>query len=1207
MTTADEPGAAPVSPVAQASGTWREELLELGGPNTLLWPARDPGILDLTRAHPGGVAMLLAGREVRLGDLVREPDALHRLQRQAVRLAAHAEEIAQEHGVLTCFLTMGAATWEIPGQDERPVAPVLLRRATLRPLPGSTDHALDLAERVQLNPVLLTYLRRALRRDVDAEALVALGRAEGNGFNPTPVYEALARECVGLPALRVEPRLLVATHPFGKAESLADLTAMTAAESPPAGLVALAGGPAPAPRDHPPATTARHAVLDLPLADQRALDRATSGEDLYVDAPPGTDPARFVAAVVAEAARTGQQVLVLAEKPAVLDAVRTELGRVGLAGLVEHVVDPAAPVDPAIITARWPAEIEAKGTKRPEHDPSPKETVGRVAAHVRAVHRPREPWGVSAADAHDAIVALAAQRPAPRSRARLSDEVLRGMDGPAREDLAARVTALAEAQAWRPDTSHEPWLGAHLETEADVEDVLAAVERLRGGTLDALRREVREVFADVAEPRAGTPADHGRFLAEIEQVRDTLEVFRPEVFDSPLDGLLEATAEAGGGMGMIERRRLKAQARALLRPGRPPADLHAALAEAAEQRKAWSRLTGGGGRPRIPTDIDRAHRAYERVYADLTHVGAVLADTADGGELLTLPWAALEQRLARLARDADGARIVPEVTPELRALRDEGFGPLVDDLVARRVPTAQVADEARYVWWISLRDHIAAADADYGQAHGPDLDAALDAFAGSDRALVERNAAQLAVRQRGRFRELALSRRDLARDVADVEAGLVAGPTWSEAFGRWGGLLRAAAPAWAMSPSVVGQVLAVNDRVDLVVVADAGRTTVARSAAGIARGHRLLVVGDLGSLPPTTWTADAAVAAPAPPTESLATAAARALPTVTLPRLVGGRPEVVLEGVEAATPAPSPVRTSRPRLVTVDGRAPIDERTGLVATTPEEVAATVDKVRALVLAGARSVGVVAFSDEHAHAVSGALAEAARGDAELTDGLGRLDEPLLLRPAHRWAGEERDHVVVTVGHGRTPQGRVIDRLGAISGETGAALVRLAATRARHGATWVTTFAAADLAGERTDGPGPRALRRVVAQLEGDDPEDVLDDGPVPTSTLVADLVARLRADGFVVRTGTDPRQHPVSFVVASPGDPSLGALAVDIDGPVADDLAAAREHDRRRREELEDLGWVYLRLWSTEIYADPTRQVARIARTLHGGPTPDTEG
>ena len=63
-------------------------------------------------------------------------------------LAAHVDRIAEEHGVRTCFLAMGAASWDVRGEAERPIAPILLRRATLRRLRPGPDFALDLADRV---------------------------------------------------------------------------------------------------------------------------------------------------------------------------------------------------------------------------------------------------------------------------------------------------------------------------------------------------------------------------------------------------------------------------------------------------------------------------------------------------------------------------------------------------------------------------------------------------------------------------------------------------------------------------------------------------------------------------------------------------------------------------------------------------------------------------------------------------------------------------------------------------------------------------------------------------------------------------------------------------------------------------------------------------------------------------------------------------
>ena len=49
--------------VDTARAAWTRHLVDLGGRNTLLWYRDLPtGTLDLTTAHPGGVAMLLAGK-----------------------------------------------------------------------------------------------------------------------------------------------------------------------------------------------------------------------------------------------------------------------------------------------------------------------------------------------------------------------------------------------------------------------------------------------------------------------------------------------------------------------------------------------------------------------------------------------------------------------------------------------------------------------------------------------------------------------------------------------------------------------------------------------------------------------------------------------------------------------------------------------------------------------------------------------------------------------------------------------------------------------------------------------------------------------------------------------------------------------------------------------------------------------------------------
>jgi hypothetical protein len=205
---------------------WQHELSLVGGPNTLLWHRDLPGgTLDLTTAHPGGVAMLLAGRPTRLSDLVREPVALQQARERERNIRHKAVELWEEHGLTTSYIAVGMATWDVPHAPRPPAAPVLLRSCTLWPTgPAELDFDVDLGPDVELNPVLLHYLRSERGLEIDGADLAdrALVR---KGFDPHPVYAELSRACRQVPGFRISPRLVVGTFSHEKLPMVADLAA----------------------------------------------------------------------------------------------------------------------------------------------------------------------------------------------------------------------------------------------------------------------------------------------------------------------------------------------------------------------------------------------------------------------------------------------------------------------------------------------------------------------------------------------------------------------------------------------------------------------------------------------------------------------------------------------------------------------------------------------------------------------------------------------------------------------------------------------------------------------------------------------------------------------------------------------------------------------------------------------------------------------
>ncbi|GAB4086417.1 helicase [Myceligenerans cantabricum] len=106
--------------LSEAIAGWRAGLVELAGGSSLA----DVGLLgeaviDLSAAHPSGVAQLFAGRPTRLSNLVREAGALPAARRRAQAVAARSAEHAQRYGVAPTYLAIGVATWT-EHLEERP-------------------------------------------------------------------------------------------------------------------------------------------------------------------------------------------------------------------------------------------------------------------------------------------------------------------------------------------------------------------------------------------------------------------------------------------------------------------------------------------------------------------------------------------------------------------------------------------------------------------------------------------------------------------------------------------------------------------------------------------------------------------------------------------------------------------------------------------------------------------------------------------------------------------------------------------------------------------------------------------------------------------------------------------------------------------------------------------------------------------------------
>ena len=1233
--------------VAAAVRTWQRHLVDLGGRNTLLWYRDLPsGTLDLTTAHPGGMAMLLAGRPTRLSDLVREPTALKEARRRVRTIRAKTLELHEERGITAGYIAVGMATWRVSGAGRPPSAPVLLRSCLLKPTGAAQlDFDIDLGEDVEFNPVLEHYLRSEQGIELDPEALEELATFS-KSFDPQPVYTSLGRLCQRIPDFQIAPRLVLGTFSLAKLPMVADLAGQVEPLASHDVVAALAGDPGALKAvretvpDFPadPDPSRENLVLDADSCQQAVIDAVRWGANLVVKGPPGTGKTQTIANLIACLASQGKRTLFVAEKRAAIEAVIGRLERLGLGDLVLDVDDGATN------KARLAQELGA--TLERATDAQVSDTAGiertlidrraRLVKHCAALHDKRDPWGVSAFDAQVALAQLWARRTPPISRVRLQGDVLKGISRERVSELSQSLTEAASLGAWTVGESvDDPWYGARVISPDEAAQALEITDRLGGDGMDAVQQRLGAAMREVGLPDARTPADWGRALAIVEQVRQTLEIFRVEVFDLTLTDLVGATASKhyrtanGLRIGVWSRMRLRRQARSLLRPGIPPEDLHSALQVAQEQRVAWAQLAGTGGRPGVPSEIDESQHTYDALAQDLGWLGARLATTVAGGDLLGTRHAELQDRLAGLARRRDRLAVLPRVVSLIDDLRESGMGALVDDLAARGVAPIDVGPELDFVWWTSLLEDVSVRDSAYGAHDGDFLRRAGSEYIEADHAHLAGAVDRVRAGVGRRLREV-LDDHPEQEALVRSEAGKPRGQMpLRELLPRAGETLTAIRPCWAMSPLVVASILPAGRLFDLVIFDEASQIPPAQAVSAISRATQVVVMGDERQLPPTSFLTAAveedgaadAEDSPAGGSESILDALSAMLPIRRLTwhyrsldeRLISFANLRMYDGALVTFPAASD--ESVLRLEVVDGSAPVQP--GLEAI--ESTRAEVDRVVQLVLAHVRtrpseSLGVIALGTRHAARIEDALRDA------LSDGVGlgvgdffeqNHAERFFVKNLERVQGDERDAIILSIGYGKTPHGRVLHHFGSLNLDGGERRLNVAITRARRRMTVVSSFTAADLDPARLKARGALMLRDFLlcaaqggvlsasAPQLSPDPLGALagDAHAVVPSTqldpLVADLAFRLRAEGLVVHTGYGTSAQRLDLAVEDPQRHGRVMVAVETDGLSYAAMASTRDRERLRVEQLRHLGWEHVRVWSTDLFRDPARDVARV--------------
>lgn len=193
------------------------------------------------------------------------------------------------------------------------------------------------------------------------------------------------------------------------------------------------------------------------------------------------------------------------------------------------------------------------------------------------------------------------------------------------------------------------------------------------------------------------------------------------------------------------------------------------------------------------------------------------------------------------------------------------------------------------------------------------------------------------------------------------------------------------------------------------------------------------------------------------------------------------------------------------------------------------------------------------------------------------------------------GDERDVIFISIGYGKTKEGYLAMNFGPLNGMGGERRLNVLITRARQCCEVFTNIKSADLNTDKTSSLGVKALKNFLyyaetGQLnmskETEKPADSYFEIHVAEKlrALGYDIVHQVGANGFFIDLAA--KDENGNFIIG-----------IECDGRMYHSARSARDRDRLRQQVLESMGWTIHRIWSTDWFANPEREVKRAAEAI----------
>lgn len=1213
--------------------SWREQYKSQLAPSPLEDITKLSAQLELTHAHPSGIAQLFASGKVTLQALFRDSGMLRAAGRRLDRVFEDRDNKAHENGVSELSLVVGVASWS---GNHVPVLtyPVRVIRDSGK---DETYATIYFSGNVRLNHALVLRLQER-GVNLSEDALFDGANYESGTPETSAVFDAICASARSVfPDFDIERDIVLGCFTDSGSRFLAEsaqiLQALKVGNAGNTMIDAVAGDEralqelaANDRQEYSPLDVDPHGEYEVGDVDnvvRYASGLAANGVSLALDVDAGSDSASIAAAISSRCVLAGKSILYVPNVMEQQRRFRHALSANEISSLALDVSDShlAKHVDSQLIAAVGARQSVASSRFEQVCD----ELVGvktRLNRYLGDLHGVDERWGVSAYHTMQNLAAIAMLPTHPCTHVRLDVAAARSLSGHL-DEWAQKLHQADELGEFTIKPEDTPWFGASLFNENEAVAVYQRVVDVLLKLLPAAREHVKSTVQNCGFPVPATAREWGRQVTVLKNLRRVLDVFQADIFERDLSAMIEASKpkavrkREGTVMGFWERRRHIKEARSLLRVGAKVDDLHEALKIVAQQAAQWRTFVPHGGWPVLPPKLDEIVSTQELLDRNLVALDAVLSTTRLGADLENVEFTKLDERLQALHDNRASLDTLPGRCVIERDLRGVGLEDLVCDLRRRNVTGSALDGELHLAWWTTVFEDIVNSSAIISNQDGSAMQDASDRFVQVDTEHVRSVGPMVQQETLKRLCELLFSRSQEANQLHTTLASNSSGVTFTKLMNSHADLLLAAKPIMVAMPSTLTMMTEFKPIVDIVILDSVEHLSNIELLSILARARQVVVIAHKNTVSSQSVN-DLISVLPSVHVKSRATRRSLRLANFLENHGYGSlRHDVPVDKMQGKV-----------KLHQVEASGVPVMSTGLIESSQREIDEVVSLIKQrattfTVVPSSYVLAVVTLTSVFRNRLGAELKALAIKD----ENMNRFLRHVRLVDASESVGAAATDVILSLCYAKTSHGRLLQQFGVLEEEGGKGILLDSLALARRNLDIVCAFKSSDMEDERLHQDGPKLLKELLIWAEQ------LDDSPVnPTdfdeskpeydqdkaenkaeaadaraeafdssvdsfnNVLFTDLADRIRARGLCVAVnyGFD-KEHSIPLVVGLPDKPF--ALAVLTDDMRFMNIESTRERHRMFAQDLEYLGWSVMNVWSVGAFVNPEKEVERVVSRI----------